>query len=188
MLNVRVLTLLTMILAAAATRLIPPELRPWNFTAVGAMCLFGGAYFERRWLAFAAPLAALLVSDIVLAATVYGFDSLTHVWMSYVLFGFTVLIGMTLRDRVSLLRVTFATIAASLMFFVVSNFHAWIVGHGGYPYTPAGLMACYIAAIPFAQNMLLGNLFFSTVLFGGYELLARNWPALREPALARVRA
>lgn len=187
MLNSRVLTLLTMILAAAATRLIPPELRPWNFTAVGAMCLFGGAYFERRWLAFAAPLAALLMSDLVLAAVVYGWDSLTYVWMSYVLFALTVLLGMTLRNRVSLLRVTFAAIAASLMFFFVSNFYAWIVGHGGYPYTPAGLFACYLAAIPFAQNMLLGNLFFSGVLFGGYELMARNWSALREPALVRVR-
>jgi hypothetical protein len=177
-----------MILAAAATRLIPPEMRPWNFTAVGAMCLFGGAYFERRWQAFAVPLAALLLSDLVLAATVYGFESLTHVWMSYLLFGLTVLLGMTLRKRVSLARVTLAAIGASLMFFLVSNFHVWIVGHGGYPYTPAGLMACYLAAIPFAQNMLLGNLLFSAILFGGYELLASQWPVLRRPARVPVSA
>jgi hypothetical protein len=104
------------------------------------------------------------------------------------LFGLTVLLGMTLRNRVSLPRVTLAAIGSSLMFFIVSNFHVWIVGHGGYPYTLAGLMACYLAAIPFAQNMLVGNLLFSAILFGGYELLALQWPVLRRPATAPVRA
>jgi hypothetical protein len=49
-------------------------------------------------------------------------------------------------------------------------------------------MACYLAAIPFAQNMLLGNLLFSAILFGGYELLASQWPALRHPVPVPVRA
>src|SRR5689334_15212272 len=68
--NLRAATLVAMIVAAAATRIIP---HPWNFTAVGAMCLFGGAYFRRRWQAFFVPLAALVLSDIVLAATRYDF-------------------------------------------------------------------------------------------------------------------
>src|SRR4029079_3640851 len=108
MFNPRVITLMTIIFAAAATRLIPPEFRPWNFTPVGAMCLFGGAYFVRKWQAFAAPLVGLLLSDLILAATVYGFDSLQYVWMSYVLFALTVAIGLTLRGRVTFLRVTTA--------------------------------------------------------------------------------
>lgn len=177
---VAALVLITMILAAAATRILP---HPWNFTAVGAMCLFGGAYFRRTWQALLVPLAALFVSDLVLAATIYdGLTSLRHVWMSYVLFAATVLMGVLLRGRVTFVGVTTLAIAASVMFFLVSNFHAWAVGHGGYPYTPAGLLACYVAAIPFAQNMLLANLFYSGLLFGGYELLSSRWSALREPA------
>jgi hypothetical protein len=189
MFNPRAITLIAIIFAAAATRLIPPEFRPWNFTPVGAMCLFGGAYFVRKWQALAAPLLALLVSDLILAATVYGFDSLRHVWMSYVLFAATVAIGFTLRQRVTFFRVGLAAIGASAMFFVVSNFQVWLAGHGesAYPHTLAGLLACYAAAVPFAQNMLLGNLFFSGVFFGGWELLQRGLPALREPVLAPAR-
>jgi hypothetical protein len=178
----RTMALVSLILLTAASRLIPAELRPWNLTAVGAICLFGGAYFQRRWAAFAVPLTALLLSDIVLAATLYGFASLTQVWFSYVLFALTVQLGTALRQRVSFLGVTAAAVAASAMFFVLSNFQVWLFGYHTYPYTPAGLVACYVAAIPFAQNMLLGNLLYCGLLFGGWELLARGLPVLRRPA------
>jgi len=181
--DLRAVFLIPMILAAAATRIIP---HPWNFTAVGAMCLFGGAYFPRRWQALVTPLAALLLSDIILAATVYGFGSLRSVWMSYVLFALTVLMGMMLRGRVTFGSVTVTAVGASVMFFLISNFKVWLTGHG-YPHTPVGLWACYVAALPFAQNMLLGNLFYCGVLFGGWELLSLQWPVLRQPALAPVR-
>ena len=183
MLPARVAVLVTMIFAAAATRILP---HPWNFTAVGALCLFGGAYFQRRWAAILVPIVALALSDVFLAGFVYGFGSLRHVWMSYVLFVLTVCLGMLLRSRVTFARVTVTALVASGMFFLVSNFHAWLVGHGGYPLTPAGLLACYIAALPFAQNMLLANLFYSGVLFGGYELLSLQWPALRQPGMAKA--
>ena len=179
--DLRVFVLVPMILAAAATRIVP---HPWNFTAVGAMCLFGGAYFQRKWHALLVPLAALLLSDIVLAATLYGFGSLRSVWASYVLFAVIVLLGRTLRGRVTFWRVTATAIAASVMFFLLSNFKVWLMGHG-YPHTPVGLWACYMAALPFAQNMVLGDLFYSGVLFGGYELLSLQWPVLREPVSGR---
>src|SRR5215208_5812252 len=102
MLNVRALTLVTMILAAASTRIIP---HPWNFTAVGAMCLFGGAYFQRRWASILVPLAALLLSDVVLTLTIHRnakYDSgiLLVMASGYVLFGLTAGLGMLLRGRV----------------------------------------------------------------------------------------
>src|SRR5207249_7873960 len=107
MLNPRAITLVTMILVAAATRIVP---HPWNFTAVGAMCLFGGAYFRRWWTALLVPMAALFLSDIVLAATVYGFRGLNVISMSYLLFALTTLLGMTLRGRVSVLTVPAAAV------------------------------------------------------------------------------
>jgi hypothetical protein len=180
----RAMALVTMIAAAAATRIIP---HPWNFTAVGAMCLFGGAYFRRSWQAFFVPMAALVLSDIVLAATRYDFSlfGYTSIWVGYGLFALTALIGMLLRGRVTVGGVAVAAIGSSLMFFFVSNFVAWIEGHGGYPYTPAGLVACYIAAIPFAQNMFLANLFYSGVLFGGMEFAkARRFAIVQQPSAA----
>jgi hypothetical protein len=186
MFSPRLVTLVVMILAAAATRLAPPEFRPWNFTAVGAICLFGGAYFQRTWQAFLVPLVALFASDLILAAIWYGFDSLTQVWMNYVLFALTVLIGITLRNRVSLPGVGVAAVLATAMFFVISNFHAWLAGHALQPLTAGGLAASYIAGIPFAQSMFLGNLFYCAILFGGYELISSHWTVLRRTPV-RVR-
>jgi hypothetical protein len=187
--TLRASTLVVMILVAAATRLIPPLAAPyanlWNFTAIGAMCLFGGAYFRRKSVAFLVPMVALFLSDLLLAATIYGFRSLNVVWMSYLLFGLTTLLGMTLRGRVTFFNVAAAAVVATAGFFLISNFHVWF-SQNFYPHTAAGLAAAYIAAIPFAKNMLLGNLFYSAVLFGGYELLSSKWPALRQPAFAKA--
>jgi hypothetical protein len=64
-----------------------------------------------------------------------------------------------------------------VLFFLLSNFHVWLVGDL-YPKTAAGLWTCYLAAVPFAQNMLWANLFYTAVLFGGWKLLAMRWPQL----------
>jgi hypothetical protein len=183
-------TIVVMILAAAATRLVPHW---WNFTAVGAMCLFGGAYFHRRWLAFVVPLTALLISDVLLTAVVYGPQGHGFYWFKYVCFALTVPLGMLLRERVTVARTAVVTVIATGMFFLLSNFHVWLGGDGvTYPHTPAGLVACYVAAIPFALNMLYGNLFYVGILFGGMELLKRQWPAVvglaAEPARVRIAA
>jgi hypothetical protein len=182
MFHPRAMTLLAMITAAAAARIIP---HPWNFTPIGAMCLFGGAYFQRRWAAFLVPMAALLASDVVLYLVLYGNQGFSVTSMKYVWFALTVLLGMALRGNVTFSRVTAAAIAASVMFFLLSNFHVWL-GSRTYPQTPAGLLACYIAAVPFAMNMLAGNLFYCAILFGGWELLSRRWPILAAKGAARV--
>jgi hypothetical protein len=49
-----------------------------------------------------------------------------------------------------------------------------------YPKTPAGLMESYIAAIPFFQYSLIGDLFFVRVMFGVYELIKYKIPALEK--------
>ncbi|MEN0058829.1 MAG: DUF6580 family putative transport protein, partial [Bdellovibrio sp.] len=83
------MTLIMMVLVAAFSRLIP---HPWNFTAVGAMALFGGAYFSTKWQSLVLPLAALILSDMVL-----GFhDTLVYVYGAFLL---TVLLGWTLREQ-----------------------------------------------------------------------------------------
>jgi hypothetical protein len=182
-------TIVALILAVAATRLLP---HPPNFTAVSAMCLFGGAYFHRRWLAFVVPFAALLLSDAVLTA-IYGQSitaAVSSVWGNYVAFALIVLLGTLLYNRVTLGRTASATILATALFFLLTNFKVWLMGHGTvFPHTPAGLVACYVAALPFARNDLLGNAFYVSILFGSMELLKRRWPALlQNPEAVPVRA
>ena len=157
--NSRILALLAAILLAAALRLVP---HPPNFTPIGAMALFSGAYLGRRALAFVAPLGAMLLSDALL-----GFYS--GFWITYLAIGLVVLIGWLALSRVSPLLVGAAAIASSITFFLVSNFGTWALS-GMYPHSGAGLAACYIAAIPFFQNTLAGDLFYATLLFGGFRI------------------
>ena len=167
----RLLAILIAILGAAALRLVP---HPPNFTPIGAMALFSGAYLARRGLAIAVPLAAMLLSDAVI-----GF----HSGMPFVYGGVAliVLIGQLGLRRVSSLNVVAAALVSSVLFVVVTNFGTWAVS-GMYPLTLAGLAACYVAAIPFFQNTVVGDLFYSAVLFGGFALLERAIPAIRPGA------
>jgi hypothetical protein len=169
MFRTRFLVVSGMILAAALARLVP---HPWNVTPVAAMALLGGACFADRRLAFAVPLAAMFLSDLVL-----GFSILTPV--VYGCFAAIVGIGFLLRGRRSVLPIAAASLTASLLFFVVTNFGVWQLGHG-YPKTSAGLVECYVAALPFFGNTLAGDAAWVTVLFGGLALAERWLPALRE--------
>ena len=171
----RLVALLVAIFAAAAMRLLP---HPPNFSPIAAMALFSGAYLPKRALAFVAPFAALLLSDAVL-----GF----YAGMNFVYFSFalTVLIGWAVASRKTPLMIGPAAIASSVLFFVLTNFGMWLFS-GFYPLTSTGLVACYVAAIPFFQNTLAGDLFFTALLFGGFALLERLLPAIRQaqPATA----
>jgi len=170
--HARLAAIVTAIFVAAALRLVP---HPPNFTPIGAMALFGGAYFGRRALAFAAPLGAMLLSDLLL-----GFHSgMPYVYGSVVLI---VLLGWAIENHRTPLRIAGAAIASSVLFFTVTNFGTWAAGEL-YPQTLAGLGACFVAAIPFFQNTLAGDLVFTTLLFGGFALLQRRLPALRGPEL-----
>ena len=166
--NARLLALLAAIVAAAALRLVP---HPPNFSPIDAMALFSAAYLGRRALAFFAPLAALLMSDAVLGF----YDAM---WVQYLTVALVVLIGWGALRQVSLVRVGGAAVASSVLFFLVTNFGTWALS-GMYPQTLAGLAACYFAAIPFFQNTLAGDLFFSGLLFGGFALLERAVATVR---------
>lgn len=70
-----------------------------------------------------------------------------------------------------------------MLFFVMTNFGQWYLSPT-YSKTWGGLIACYIAAIPFFHNTLLSNAVYATVLFGGLTLAEKSLPALREPTFA----
>ncbi len=178
MIHVRFRVLLGMIFAVAISRLLP---HPPNFTPVAAMALFGGACFSSRLAAFFVPLAAMLASDAFI-----GFHR--GMIAVYACFAATVCIGLWLRRRRAFGPIAGATLASSLLFYMATNFAVWALGHGRlYPMTLEGLATCYIAAIPFFRNTLLGDGFYCFALFGSLTLAERMIPAMREP-LGVVRA
>ncbi|MDB5644053.1 MAG: hypothetical protein JWN07_3370 [Hyphomicrobiales bacterium] len=164
--ELRITTLIGMIGFAAMTRLLP---HPPNFTAVTAMALFAGAQIADRRLALLVPLVAMFLTDLVLGLH-------TGMLLVYLCVALVVGLGSLAGPRLSP-RLAGASIASSVLFFAVTNFGVWAMD-GLYPMTLAGLGACYVAAIPFFQNGLAGDLFFTAVLFGGYELLRRVAPSL----------
>jgi hypothetical protein len=171
MLNARFLTLVCMTLVAAATRLVP---HPPNVTPIAAMALFGGAHFASPFAAVVVPLSAMFLSDLLL-----GFGLHPVMPFVYGSFAFTVCLGRWLRGRRSPLAIALATVRGSVVFFVVTNLGVWLVGDL-YPRTLDGLVTCYIAAVPFFRNTLVGDAFYTVVLFGGFALAQRYFPALDE--------
>jgi hypothetical protein len=163
----RFLVLCAMIAAAAFTRLMP---HLPNFTAVGAMALFGGAYFSSKKLAFAVPLIAMFLTDLIL-----GFHS--TILSVYIAFALIVVIGMTMLQKKKAVNIILASLTAAVSFFLITNFAFWLTGVL-YPVTPAGLAECYIAAIPFFGYTLIGNLFYAGVMFGLFELAKVKFPQL----------
>jgi len=151
------------VLVAAILRLVP---HAPNFAPIGAMALFGGAYLGRK-SAIALPLLAMFFSDVFI-----GFDSVSSRLTVYGSFAAIGLVGMWLRNHRSFQNVVLAALGSSLLFFVITNFGVWAFGTI-YPKTAAGLAACFIAAIPFFRNTLAGDLFYTGVFFGGFELISR---------------
>jgi len=149
------------IFGAAALRLAP---HVPNFTPIAAMALFGGVYLNRKY-AILVPIIAMLVSDIFI-----GFYSPIVMFSVYGSLLLTGLIGLWLAKKKSPTNVIFAAIFSSILFFVITNFAVWLMW---YPRNLVGLTTCYTLAIPFFRNTLAGDLFYTGVFFGGYELVLR---------------
>ena len=159
--NKLIITLI--IIMAAVTRFIP---HPPNFTPIIAMGLFGGAYIQKRSLALFIPIGAMFLSDIFL-----GFH-ITIYWV-YCSLLLVAVLGMLLINKVNIRNCTGAALGGAFLFFLITNFGVWFTS-SYYPKNLEGILYCYPLALPFFGNTLAGSLFYSMVLFGGYELLMQS--------------
>jgi hypothetical protein len=147
------------ILIAASMRLLP---HLPNFTPISAMALFGGTYINKKY-SIIITLLAMFVSDIFL-----GFHStMPYVYGSFVL---TVFIGSWVKDHKTFKNILSASLASSILFFLITNFGVWV--NGWYPRNISGLIQCYTLAIPFFKHTLTGDLFYVGLFFGSFEFLS----------------
>jgi hypothetical protein len=163
----------SLILVAALSRLLP---HPDNFTPITAMALAGGVYLEKRF-ALIVPLAALVISDLFI-----GFhNTILFVYGSFIFIG---LMGLWLKTHKTFFPVLGTALLSAIIFFVITNFGVWLTGGGWfYPKTWQGLVECYVMAIPFFRNTLAGDLVFTGVLFGLFELSLRYFRASEKNAI-----
>ena len=149
-----------LIVLGIVSRLAP---HPWNATPVMAIALLGGTYLSKR-SAILLPLTIVALSDLII-----GWHSTApFTWGAFVLTG---LIAWWVRPRPSPFRVVMGALSGSVSFFLITNFGVWLVG-GLYPRSVAGLQQCFVAALPFFRNTLMGDVVYTTVFFGGYALAA----------------
>jgi hypothetical protein len=188
----------------------------WNFTPVIAIALFGGARFANRWVGFAVPLGIMLVSDVILQITGWApltniWEVLQQV-ATYAVLLLTVAIGLGLQgteDRlkrglpsnwlghfrsflISVGLIGGATIGSAVVFFLLSNFVVWLTASETmppefqYPKTLAGLIDCYVKALPFAGGTFSSSVYYAVLLFGGFGLVQAAAPSLQRQREAEL--
>lgn len=134
-----------------------------NMTPVGATALFSGAKFGIK-KALIITLTTMLITDIFL-----GLHPV--MWATYGSFILAILIGYSIKKRQTVKSIVGAAAVSSLLFFLITNFAVWLTPGSMYPATWAGLVDCYIMALPFFRNTILGDMCYTAVFFGGYELV-----------------
>lgn len=178
-----------LIVAGSFSRLI--EHIP-NFSAFEALALFGGAYLFSKAAAYLVPLVAMYASDLVLNNTImrpFFADKEGFVFFdTYMIYNVIAMLAVVAVARVLLRKVTGlkvigASLTASSLFFVITNFGSWLTLP--YPKDLSGLVLAYEAALPFYQTSVVSSLLFTIILFGSYELY--QWYLVQKETLAEVK-
>lgn len=156
-----------------AARLLPHAPGVWPFAA---SALFAGRVLRTPALAVIVPLAAVLLSNVALAGDDWRITLVVCAAITLPAFA-----GILARRWQGAIPVIAAMLSCSLIFFVTTNFAVWAFG-SLYPLTWQGLIQCYVAALPFLDKTVLGDLFWTAVLFGG-SWLVQHTPLLSRRAL-----
>jgi len=136
------------------SRLVP---HTWNVVPVAAAALLAGAILPRQW-ALSVPILGMLLSDLVI-----GFYHVPVMLTVYGCFAMSVFLGAWVKDMKPI-KILSTTLASSTLFFLATNFAVW-ASADWYEKSWSGLALCYALAIPFFRNTMLGDLFFTSVLF-----------------------
>ena len=180
--KIQTLTLITIIFAAAFSRIVP---HMPNFSPLGAIAVFAAAHFADRRLSLLIPIAATWLSDLFLNNVIYAQAGQGFAWFypgfywQYAAYGLIALFSLGIfRRSHSLAKIVSASLLSGAAFFAISNFGVWF-SSSLYPQNFSGLMACYAVALPFYQGTLLGDAFYAIALFGGFFAFQRYFPVLQ---------
>lgn len=135
-----------------------------NMAPIGALALFSGVYLKRRY-SFLVPIVALLVSDLFI-----GFYDWRLMAVVYGSFAISVVIGWLTRKDKNTFSIALGTLGGSIIFFLATNFAVWLFSDW-YTQSLSGLLMSYTLALPFFRNSLIGDVFYTFMFFGVYELV-----------------
>ena len=154
-----------------------------NFTPIGAIALFGGAYLKNKYHAFLIPIASVWLSDLILNNFIFTFYS-DFTWFypgflwQYISFTLIIILGYFYLKKINFKNVFITAISSSVLFFIITNFGVWISG-SMYTLDFKGLITCYVMALPFFKGTLLGFMCYSAFLFGILEFSKHKFEMLK---------
>ena len=178
--NISYGVIILLILFASFSRIIP---HMPNFTPIGAIALFGGAYLKNKYHAILIPITSLWLSDLILNNFIFTFYS-DFTWFypgflwQYISFTLIILIGYFFLKKINFKNVFITATYSSILFFIITNFGVWISG-SMYTLDFQGLIACYVMALPFFKGTLLGFMCYSAFLFGALEFSKHKFEILK---------
>jgi hypothetical protein len=152
---------LGLILVGIIGRIIP---HPPNFTPTHAIALFGICIFKNVRFSFVTTFLTMIISDFI-----FGFH--TSLFFVYLSLGITIFMGYGLQHKKSVARTTLLLFASSFAFFLISNFGVWFVD-SMYLKNISGLVLCYIAALPFFVNHMIGTFCYGSILYAWFALIS----------------
>jgi hypothetical protein len=182
--NPRTLILLLIVALVTVLRTVAPFSDNFgdiaNFSAVGAITLFSGSYFKNPVQSFAIPLLTLLLTDVILATTIYreysnGFLYDGWYW-TYIAFAIMILVSRIIVKRVNTINFVLGTLAVVLVHWIVTDLGVWYGSN--YPQTLAGFWTVLALAIPFELRFLYGTIAYGVLMFGAFELIKVKYPSL----------
>ncbi|QJD97584.1 hypothetical protein HH214_17735 [Mucilaginibacter robiniae] len=174
------LVILAFIISTGAMRLVSFNFWAFsNFTPLGAMALFTGAYFNNKFKAALVLIATLFITDIFInylyTSKIVWFNT-SSLWL-YASFMIMILIGSLIK-KVNITNVLLASLASVAVHWLLTDIDPWL--HGNlYAKGLSGYGESLFMALPFERNMLLADAAFGAVLFGGFELIKGRWGATR---------
>jgi hypothetical protein len=183
--NIRGWVLVLMIICASALRLVHFDgyTEFMNFSPVGAMALFGGAYYKNKLQALLITFLSLFVGDLFMNYNFYHkvvlfYDGAAYVYLSFFIIVF---IGSYIK-KVNLSNIVLSSVAAVLVHWLITDIQPCLTGM--YPATFAGYIQSLTMALPFERNLLFGNLIYGAILFGGFEFAKSKFAVLSKTELA----
>lgn len=139
---------------------------PANFSPMESIALFSSVFFKRLLLIIGFSLVVLMLTDpfvnfIYLKKFTWFYPGFFWQYLSYAVIAF---VGQYIVKQLPARSVVSGSIVAGFIFFIISNFGVWISA-SLYPLTLAGLIQCYVMAIPYFKYALLSNLVFSSLIY-----------------------
>ena len=150
---------ISLIFILAISRLIP---HPPNFTPIIAVAIMSSYFFKNIYFSFFILLISMFLSDIFIGF----YSNMIFVYFSLLLITY---VFFQINEKINSKSLIIFGFFGSLIFYLVSNFGVWALS-GMYQKNFAGLVECYILAIPFFKNTL-----FSTIIFSYSAYLANKY-------------